>query len=308
MEKTVKNVEQEETVKNLVRAIACEGRVRIFGVDATEIVETARKQHGLWPTASAALGRTLAMGSIMGAMIKNKDEKVMIQINGGGPIGNIFVDCFPGGNVRGFVGEPHVHYQYNDTNKLAVGVAVGQNGYLKVTRDLGMKEDFSGQVELQSGEIGDDFAYYYAVSEQIPSVVSLGVLVDTDNSVLAAGGLLIQMMPGATEEDIVKTEELLKGLKTMSTLIHEGNTILDIVKGLYDDVEILEEHHTEFLCPCSRSTMKRALLTLSKDDVQQMIDEDDGAEIVCHFCSTAYNFDGEELSDLLAFAAQYERK
>lgn len=304
----MENKVEKEVENNLVRALACQGRVRIFGVDATNIVETARVKHGLWPTASAALGRTLAMGSIMGSMIKTKQEKLMIQINGGGPIGTIFVDCFAGGNVRGFVGEPHVHYQYNDTNKLAVGVAVGTNGYLKIIKDLGMKEDFSGQVELQTGEIGDDFAYYYYASEQTPSVVSLGVLVDTDNSVLAAGGLLIQMMPDAIEADIVKTEAVLSKLQPMSTLLHSGLRIEEIVTGLYDDVDVLEHHHTEFKCTCSHATMKRALLTVSKEEVHKMIEEDHGAEIVCHFCNTNYHFDEEELTNLMAFAAKHEKK
>ncbi|MGL5979091.1 MAG: Hsp33 family molecular chaperone HslO [Erysipelotrichaceae bacterium] len=291
--------------KNLVKALACEGRVRIIGINSTVMVDEARKHHDLWPTASAALGRTLSMGSIMGSMAKGEDERLTIQINGGGPIGTVFVDVYPSGNVRGFVGEPHVHYQYNDTNKLAVGVAVGKEGYLKVSKDLGLKDDFSGQVALQTGEIGDDFAYYFAASEQTPSVVSLGVLVNPDNSVQAAGGLLIQMMPDATEEDIVKTEAVLKTLKPMSTLISEGQSIQEIVTGLYDDAHIIEERMTEFNCPCARETMKRALLTVEKSEIRNMIEEDGGAELVCHFCNTAYHFDAQELEGLLEFADKY---
>ncbi|MGL5541316.1 MAG: Hsp33 family molecular chaperone HslO [Erysipelotrichaceae bacterium] len=304
----METVKVEQQPNNFVKALACNGRVRILGVDATEIADTAQKKHDLWPTASAALGRTLAVGSIMGAMLKDKHEKLTIQINGNGPIGTIMVDAYAGGNVRGFVGEPHTHYQYNDTNKLAVGIAVGNQGMLKVIKDMGMKENFVGQVELQTGEIGDDFAYYFAVSEQTPSIVSLGVLVDTDNSVMAAGGLIIQMMPDAQEEDIVKTEQLLQTLKPMSTLLHEGQTIQQIVQGLYEDVEIAEESHTHFHCGCSRETMKRALLTIQPSEVEAMIDEDQGAEIICHFCNTSYEFDEQELRDLVAFAAKYGKK
>ncbi len=296
-----------ETKPNLIRALACEGRVRIFGIDSTEIAKEAQRRHDLWPTASAALGRVLSAGSMMGYMLKDEKEKLAIQINGGGPIGTIMVDVFANGDVRGFVGEPHTHYTYNDTGKLAVGVAVGKEGYLKVIRDLGMKEDFTGQVALQTGEIGDDFAYYFAASEQTPSVVSLGVLVDTDNTVLAAGGLIIQMLPDAKEEDILKTEAVLRTLKPMSTLINEGQSIQEIVNGLYEDVKILEEKEAHFRCTCSEATMKRALLTLDPKEVETMIEEDSGAEVVCHWCNTAYNFDKESLQNLLDFAAQYRQ-
>ena len=192
----------------IVRATAADGQIRAFAAYTKDVVEEARKRHDCWPTAAAALGRVLTIGSIMGSMQKNQDEKLTIQINGGGPIGTILVDCFPDGNVRGFVSDPHVHMTYNDTGKLAVGIAVGKEGTLKVIRDLGMKDDFAGTVNLQTGEIGDDFAYYFTVSEQTPSAVSLGVLVDTDNSVIAAGGLLIQMLPDAIEEDIEKVEAI----------------------------------------------------------------------------------------------------
>ena len=188
----------------LIKALACDKRVRIYLCATTALVDEARKRHDLWPTASAALGRTLSVGVMMGSMLKSDKEQLTIQINGNGPIGTIMVDAYSDGHVRGFVGEPHVHYQYNDTGKLAVGIAVGKDGYLEVIKDFGMKDNWSGKVALQSGEIGEDFAYYFTVSEQTPSAVSLGVLVNPDHQVQAAGGLLIQMMPDATEEDIVK--------------------------------------------------------------------------------------------------------
>lgn len=285
----------------LMKALACEGRVRVLIASSTHLCEEARKRHDCWPTAAATLGRVLTIGSIMGSMQKHKDEKLTIQINGGGPIGTILVDCFSDGNVRGFVGDPHVHMTYNDTGKLAVGVAVGNAGTLKVIRDLGLKDDFAGTVNLQTGEIGDDFAYYFTVSEQTPSAVSLGVLVDTDNSVMAAGGLLIQMLPDAKEEDIEKVEAIVSQLKPMSTLIHEGNSLEDILHHYFDDIEILETQPIRFTCSCSKATMKRALLTLSKEERQKLIEEDHGCEITCHWCNEHYTFSEEELLELEAF-------
>lgn len=285
----------------LVKALCCDGRVRVLASSTTNLCEEARKRHDLWPTAAAALGRVLTIGSMMGSMQKNDKEKIAIQINGGGPIGTILVDCFANGNVRGFVSEPHVHYTYNDTGKLAVGVAVGKEGTLKVIKDLKMKDDFTGTVQLQSGEIGDDFAYYFAASEQVPSAVSLGVLVDMDNSVIAAGGLLIQMLPDATNEDIEVIEQIVAQLKPMSTLIHEGHSIEDILKTYFSDIHLLEETPISFDCGCSKSTMKRALLTLSKAEREAMIEEDHGCEITCHWCNEHYQFSEDELRDLEYF-------
>ncbi len=285
----------------LIKALTCEGRVRVLIASTTNLCEEARKRHDCCPTSAAALGRVLTMGSIMGSMLKNKVEKLTIQINGGGPIGTVLVDCFAGGNVRGFVGDPHVHMTYNDTGKLAVGKAVGCEGTLRVIRDLGMKDDFAGTVNLQSGEIGDDFAYYFTVSEQTPSAVSLGVLVDTDNSVIAAGGLLIQMLPDAMEEDIVKIEEIVAKLKPMSTLIHEGNSLEAILHEYFEEIEILETIPVRFTCSCSKTTMKRALLTLSKEERRQLIEEDHGCEITCHWCNEHYTFTEDELRELETF-------
>lgn len=181
----------------LLKAVACNEHVRIYICSTTALVEEARTRFDLWPTASAALGRTLTVGSMMGSMLKSDKEQLTIRINGGGPIGTVLVDAYSDGHVRGFVSNPHIHYQYNDTGKLAVGIAVGKEGTLEVIKDMGMKENWSGAVALQSGEIGDDFAYYFTVSEQTPSAVSVGVLVDTDNHIISAGGLILQMMPDA---------------------------------------------------------------------------------------------------------------
>lgn len=289
----------------LIKAMACDERVRIYICSSTQLVEEARKRHDLWPTSAAALGRTLSVGCIMGSMLKSDKEQITIQINGGGPLGTIMVDAYSDGHVRGFVGDPHQYMTYNDSGKLAVGLAVGNQGTLEVTKDLGMKDNWRGTVELQSGEIGDDFAYYFTLSEQTPSAVSVGVLVNPDTSIQSAGALLIQMMPDAQEEDIVKTEELIKRLKPMSSLVRDHDTLEEIVEDLYDDVVILETSPIEFRCSCSKTTMKRALCTLSKEERMAMIEEDHGCEITCHFCNESYRFSEQELRDLEGFIEQY---
>lgn len=291
----------------LIKALACEGRVRIYICSSTKMVDDARERFDLWPTASAALGRTLTVGSMMGCMLKSDKEQLTIKINGGGPIGTVMVDAYSDGHVRGFVSEPHVHYQYNDTGKLAVGIAVGKEGYLEVTKDFHMKENWRGTVALQSGEIGDDFAYYFTASEQTPSVVSVGVLVENDHSIISAGGLIIQMLPDALEEDIEKTEALLERLQPMSTLIKEHDTLQDIVTTLYDDVQILSEQPIAFHCHCDRAVMKRALTTIGKQERMAMIEEDHGCEITCNFCNERYQFSEQELLDLEDFLDEHAK-
>lgn len=283
----------------LLKAMAREGRVRIYICDTTKLVQEAKDRHSLWPTASAALGRVLSVGCMMGSNLKSEKEKLTITINGGGPIGTIMVNARSDGSVRGFVGNGEMYYTYNDTGKLAVGMAVGTDGYLEVKKSMGLKEDFSGKVQLVSGEIGDDFAYYFQVSEQTPSVVSVGVLVGADTEIMAAGGLLIQMMPDALEEDIVATEELLKTLRPMSELLNEGNSLESILHSLYEDVRILEERSVCFKCECSRERMEAALTTLSLEDLKAMAMEDHGCEITCQFCGETYNFSEEELLQII---------
>lgn len=292
----------------LVKALACEERVRVYICSSTHLVEKARQNFDLWPTSAAALGRTLSIGSIMGSMLKSEKEQLTIRINGGGPIGTILVDAYQDGHVRGFVSDPHIMLQYNDTGKLAVGTAVGTNGYLEVIKDLHMKENWSGTVALQSGEIGDDFAYYFTASEQTPSAVSVGVLVNIDNSIMAAGGLLIQMLPDATEEDIVKVEGIVSNMKHISTLLQEYDSLEDILHSLFDDVKVLSTQDIEFRCHCEKATMKRVLTTLSKEERKQIIEEDHGCEITCNFCGEKYYFTEEELIDLERFLELHEKK
>lgn len=292
----------------LLKAVACSEHVRIYICSSTALVEEARTRFDLWPTAAAALGRTLSVGSMMGSMLKSEQEQLTIRINGGGPIGTVLVDAYSDGHVRGFVSDPHVHYQYNDTGKLAVGIAVGKEGTLEVIKDMGMKENWSGAVALQSGEIGDDFAYYFTVSEQTPSAVSVGVLVDTDNHIISAGGMIVQMMPDATEEDIAYCEQVLAKMEPMSTLIKEKESLEVILESLFPDVKILSSQDICFHCHCSKASMKRVLTTLSKEELDQMIEEDHGCEITCNFCNEHYHFSEEELRELRQFIETFAKK
>lgn len=282
----------------LIRGIVENRNCRVFACTTTNLVDVARKKHGLWPTASAAIGRMMSATLMMASMNKN-NEKMTVTINGGGPIGTMMAITNGDGNIKAFVSNPEVHYTYNDTGKLAVGVAVGSNGTLQVIKDMGLKEPFSGSVALQSGEIGDDFTYYFAVSEQTPSVVSLGVLVSETNEVLSSGGFIIQLLPEASDEDIQYIEEKMKNFTPVSTLLHEGKTPEEIIKMIFDDVNILETQDLFFNCDCSKEKMEQALITVGKEELQSMKDEDHGCEINCHFCNTKYKFNEEELDKLI---------
>ncbi len=278
----------------LIRGIHPEHNFRFFVCNTTRLSEEARRLHDMWPTAAAALSRTMSVGSIMGMMLKGEEEHLNIEIQGGGPIGKMLVDARSDGTIRGYVGDPHVQYTYNDTGKLAVGVAVGNQGSLTVIRGSNRKNQFSGQVELISGEIGEDFAYYFTLSEQIPSVVSVGCLVSEENEVIASGGLIIQMLPDAAEEDIAYVEEIVRGLPPISEMIHQKES-LEQIAGRLGTVEILEEKPLAYKCGCSHDRMSNALYTLTNQDRTEMIKESDGCEIVCHFCNTKYQFSGAEL-------------
>ena len=281
----------------LVRGIVESKNCRVFACQTTELLEVARKKHGLWPTASAALGRMMSATLMMGAMNKNH-EKMTITINGGGPIGSMIASTNSDGKIKAFVANPEVHYTYNDTGKLAVGVAVGKEGTLQVIKDMGLKEPFVGTVPLQSGEIGDDFSYYFMVSEQIPSVVSLGVLVNDTNEILSSGGFIIQLLPEAIEEDIDYIEKVVAQCPPVSKLINEGKSPEEILKQLFDDVEITEKQDLFFKCDCSKEKMGKALITVGKDELQAMIDEDHGCELSCQFCNKKYQFSEEELKEI----------
>lgn len=283
----------------LVRALAFNGTIRIYAVNITETVREAQRRHQTLPAATAALGRTMAVAAMMGAMLKGR-ESLTVKVTGDGPIGEILVDANAIGEVKGYVANPDVHFQYPD-GKLNVQAAVGTNGEITVIKDLGLKDFFISSVNLISGELGEDFTYYFAKSEQTPSSVGCGVYVDTDNSVLSAGGFIIQVMPGATDETITTLENILKSIKPVSQMLYEGYKPEDIVKAICqdNDYQIISKLDIKFVCNCSKERFAEGLASLGKDEVQKIIEEDHGAEVVCHFCKERYYYTENELQEII---------
>ncbi|MFN0313309.1 Hsp33 family molecular chaperone HslO [Kurthia sp. ISK08] len=284
----------------LVRAIGFNGSVRAFAVSSTETVGEVQRRHDTWPTASAALGRTMTAGVMMGAMQKG-DDQLTIKVQGDGPIGAIIVDANAKGEVRGYAMNPHVDFELNQFGKLDVRRAVGTQGSLSVVKDAGLRDYFTGQVELVSGELGEDFAYYFTKSEQTPSAVGLGVLVNPDYTIKAAGGFIVQVMPGVDDETITQIEEALSKIEPVSKMIEKGFTpeeILEAVLGK-EHVEILDRQDVTFSCNCSKDRFSNALIGLGEEELQAMIDEDHGAEAECHFCMEKYSYSEDELRDII---------
>lgn len=285
----------------LVRATASNGDIRLFAAITTDVVERARQIHDLSPTASAALGRLLTAGSIMGAMLKGDKDTLTLSMNGKGPAGNLVVVANSKGNVKGYISNPSVDLPLNEKGKLDVGGAIGKEGFLNVVKDMGLKEPYVGSVPIYTGEVGDDIAYYFTVSEQVPSAVALGVLVDTDISIKAAGGLVIQMMPGANEflADIITFR--LQEIPPLSTLIAEGKTCEDILNLLFDDMDlkIHEEIEINYECDCSKERVERALVALGKEELEKLKEEEDTMRVECHFCEKRYEFSKEDIQKLI---------
>ncbi|MBT2571580.1 Hsp33 family molecular chaperone HslO [Planococcus sp. ISL-110] len=284
----------------LVRGLGFNGSVRAFAVDSTKTVGEAQRRHMMWPTASAALGRAMTGGVMLGAMLKG-DDKVTIKFEGGGPIGALLVDSNGKGGVRGYASNPQVHFDLNKQGKLDVSRAVGTDGMMSVVKDLGMRDNFTGQTPIVSGEIAEDFTYYFAVSEQVPSSVGLGVLVDTDNSILAAGGFIIQLMPDTDDETITKIEERLSNIEPVSKMIQRGLSPEEILEAVLGEgnVQILDKMPVNFECNCSKDRFATAILGLGKKEIQDMIDEDGMAEAQCHFCLQTYQYSKEELESFI---------
>jgi molecular chaperone Hsp33 len=274
--------------------------IRIYVASSTHLVEEARRIHQTWPTATAAFGRFLTVSAMMGLMYKD-DEKITLRIKGDGPIGSMLVEANTLGEVRGEILNPHVYLKYEEgpkKGKLNVGDAVG-SGFLHVTKDLGMKDYFTSSSELQTGEIGDDFTYYFALSEQVPSSVGVGVLVDIDQTVLASGGYILQVMPECQEETLVFLESLIPKLPPMSSLIQEGKTPEEILNLLANGTEqILSKHEISYTCHCSKDGFARSLSALDDPTLDSLIHEDGKAEIECHFCKKQYVFDKKELEEI----------
>lgn len=289
----------------IIIGTALNGKVRFYLGDTTKLVEDTRLIHDCWPTSLAALGRVESITACMGLMQKGDGESVTTTINGGGTMGTIMVSADSDGNVKGFCGNPHQYLKYNDSNKLAVGLCVGKDGYLKVLKNIKMKSNYTSQVALRSGEIGDDFSYYFNVSEQVPSIVSVGVLVDTDYSCESAGVLLIQLLPGHSEEDIKYLEDLASKLEPISTVIKKDNDLVKYINTLFSDATVLEETEVRYHCDCSKERFMQNLLTLPKKDLQE-ITNDNKIHIKCEFCQKEYDF-GKEDIELLNRYAQYRK-
>ena len=286
----------------IVRVLAKDAPIKASAISAKDLVERARQIHKTLPVATAALGRALLGCSMLGNQLKEDNGSVTLRVNGGGPLGSITAVSDSAGNVRGYVQNGDVELMEKHPGKLDVGRAVGTDGTLTVIKDIGLKEPYVGQVELLSGEIADDLASYLVESEQIPSACALGVLVDTDQSVMCAGGYLIQLLPGAGEEVISKLEQRVMEMGTVTKVLQEGLTALDLVKRVLCDfeLEIVEESPVEYRCYCSKDRVARALISMGKKDLGELIEDQGEAELTCQFCDKVYHYSKEELEDLLA--------
>ena len=285
----------------IVRASLANDSVRAFAISSTHLVAEARERHRTLPVVTAALGRLLSAGAIMGSMMKGDKDIVTISLKGDGPAGYITVTADSHGHVKGFPGNPNVDIPRKYAGKLDVGTAVGR-GLLTVSYDLGLKEPYSGQVEIQTGEVAEDLAYYFTVSEQLPSAVGLGVMVDTDSSVKHAGGFIVQLLPDAPEDVIELLEKKLANLEPVTTMMEQGMTpeemLLHIFEGV--DIEFTERHDVKFYCDCSKEKVKRALAAISDKDLQDIVNDDEDIEVKCYFCNTAYKFSIADIKDILS--------
>ena len=285
----------------IVRATAADSQIRAFAATTKETVELARQYHNTSPVATAALGRLLTAGAMMGAMMKGEKDLLTLQVKGNGPLGGITVTADSAANVKGYVNNPEVLIHANEKGKLDVGGAVGA-GILNVIRDMGLKEPYVGQCELQTGEIGDDLTYYFATSEQVPSSVGVGVLMDKGNTVRQAGGFIIQLMPFTSDEVIDRLEAKLSEVKSVTTMLDGGMTPEQILEELLGEfgLEINDTLTTQYHCNCSRERIEKALISIGKKDLQEMINDGEPIEVGCQFCDKKYQVTVDELKGLLA--------
>ena len=284
----------------IIRATAANDQIRAFATVTTEMVETARGHHNTSPVATAALGRLLTAGAMMGSMMKGEKDVLTLQIKAGGPLQGITVTADSQGNIKGYVGNPDVCIPANSKGKLDVAGAVGP-GFLTVIKDMGLKEPYSGQVMLQTCEIAEDLTYYFATSEQVPSAVGLGVLMNKNNTVRQAGGFIVQLMPFAEEEVISRLEQNVQKINSVTNLLEEGHTPESLLEKVLEgfDVQINEKMDTRFHCNCSKERVEKALISIGRKELNEMIQEGKPIEMNCHFCNTNYNFTVEELKEIL---------
>ncbi len=296
----MKQETRQEANDYVIRATAAEGAVRAFAVSSRHLTERARQCHNMSPVISAALGRLLAAGAMMGVMMKGAEDLLTLQIISDGPAKGIVVTADAAGNVKGYPQAADVDLPANALGKLDVGGAVG-GGILRVTRDLGLKEPYVGTTQLQTGEIAEDLTYYFASSEQTPSSVGLGVLVDTDCSIRQAGGFILQLMPQADDEVIAQLEKNISGISPVTDMLERGLTPEDMLEELLKGLEmkVIDSVPVNFVCNCSKQRVQKALASISKSDMQSMVDDGEPIEVKCQFCNTAYTFDVEELKKML---------
>ncbi len=285
----------------IIRAITSDGMVKAAAICSRELTERARQIHHTLPVGTAALGRTLAGASMMGNAMKGEGASITVQIKGGGPLGTVLAVSDTDGNVRGYVGNPGVDLPLREDGKLDVGSAVGREGTITVIKDLQMKEPYVGTIDLLGGEIAEDIAAYFVESEQIPTACGLGVLVDRDQSVRAAGGYLIQLLPGASEDTIAKVEGGIMAAGSVSAILDKDPDPEHLLRTVMSDfdLKILESSPVEYRCYCSRQRVERALISLGADELENILKEQGKCEIGCQFCDTVYNFDEKQLQSLI---------
>lgn len=291
----------------LVKALAFDDHVRIYCVSCANTLNEIGNRFSYYPSPLDALGRVLSIGTMMGSMLK-LEETITLKVEGNGPMGKIIVDADAHGHVRGYSDNPHCHFEYND-GRLNAKATIGDRGFISVIKDLKLKEPFIGSTPIISGEVGDDFAYYFMVSEQVPSAVGVGALIDTDSIAKNCGGFIIQLMPNTPEHVITELENKLKVLPTMSEMLESGLTPEEIVHNIASDATIIETVPVEFRCNCSKERFEKGILSLGYDEIKAMIEEDGEADTVCHFCGNHYYFSKNELEKIKEESKiKYKRK
>ncbi len=284
----------------LVRATAADAQIRAFAATTRQMVETARQKHDTSPVVTAALGRLLTAGSMMGSMLKGEEDLLTLQVTGDGPMGGMTVTADSKGHVKGYANEPQVILPANSQGKLDVGGAVG-SGILRVIQDSGLKDPYVGQTVLQTGEIAEDLTYYFATSEQVPSSVGLGVLMERDNTVRQAGGFIVQLMPFAEEETISRLEQNLGKIRSVTSMLDEGRTPEELLGLVLEgmDIQFRDTCEVEFSCSCSKERVEKALISIGREEIDKMIADGEPIEVKCHFCNKGYQFSVQELEEIV---------
>ncbi|MBQ2974391.1 MAG: Hsp33 family molecular chaperone HslO [Clostridia bacterium] len=286
-------------MSELVRMISADGTLTVIAAETTDIVKKTKRIHRTSPIATVALGRLITAASMMGAVLKGKDDSITLRLNGGGPAGSLIAVSDSSGNVRGYVSNPAVEDMFNDKGRLDIAGAVGKDGTLTVMKDLGLKEPYIGQIPILSGEIAEDITSYFAISEQLPSVCALGVALKPSSAVNVAGGFIIQLLPTAMDDTIDKVEECIKGLEPITQMLANGMTPEEICRHVLSkfELEVLDTSTPEYKCNCSKERVSKALLTLGRDELLDMANDPE-TEVSCHFCEKKYKFTADEIKEL----------